>query len=360
MAGCGLAVARAGFLSSVLKAALPSSGPSPNSPFTRKATQVSDSESSVVEPDLPIIDPHHHLRTDPPYAVGSYTIESLADDRTSSGHDVRATVFVDCQREYLTDGPEELRVIGETRAVERDAILAESDDRTKGLVSAIVSRADMRLGERVAHVLEAHLNESPTRFRGIRHMTPWYPGRNFYNLPITEGMMRSIDFVNGVGCLQKLGLSFDAWMLFTQFDDLVHLARAQPEAMIILNHLGSPLLLSSKFEPGQLFRMWRENLAKVAACPNVNVKIGGLYMHHDEGPSELSSPPEPMVDFVHAAIDLFSPTRCMFESNFPVDKVNVSYRDLWNSYKIFTKDFSREERESMFAGTAARTYRLQI
>jgi L-fuconolactonase len=319
----------------------------------------------ALEPDLQIVDGHHHLWIVPPFPeMQPFPIEQFANERGESGHNVCASVFVDCQRAYLRDGPEHLRVIGETRAVEVEAAAAErAGGIMRGLAAAIVSRADMNLGAKVEKVLLAHMAESPTRFRGIRHMTPWHPGIDYFNVPTAEGMMRSDAFHAGVLSLGKLGLSFDALVLFTQLDDVVHLGRAVPETIIVLNHAGMPLNTGPRASnAGDVFDMWKRGMMNVASCPNVVVKIGGLIRHmanaEPTGAMNSREIAGALRQFVLTTIDLFSPDRCMFESNFPIDRRYASYSSLWNGYKLLTADFTRAERNSMFARTAAKTYRL--
>jgi predicted TIM-barrel fold metal-dependent hydrolase len=319
----------------------------------------------ALEPDLPIIDGHHHLWVTPPFpGMAPFTIEQLAVERAESGHNVVSTVFVDCQRTYLAEGPEEMRVIGETRTVDAEAARAEmAGGAMRGLAAAIVSRADMRLGAGVERVLAAHLAESPKRFRGIRHMTPWHPGMNFFNLDTSEHMMRSTEFRAGVGCLAKLGLTFDAWVMFTQIDDVADLARAVPKATIILDHAGTPLGVDPYVgRSGEVFAAWKRQMSDLADCPNVVVKIGGLLIHNTglarSGAMSSGETAVALRDYVLTCIDLFTPERCLFESNFPIDRAHVTYGALWNAFKRLTSDFTRTEREAMFAGTARRVYRL--
>lgn len=320
--------------------------------------------------DVPIIDAHHHLWVDPPFPqFPTFPIEQLASLRAGSGYDMRATVFVDCLRDYLTDGPEEMRVIGETRAVEAEAQAADSEGGPgAGIAAGIVGQADMRLGSGIEPVLLAHLEESPTRFRGIRHMTPWHPGMSFFDLPIDEHMLRATAFAEGLAVLAKLDLTFDAWVLSTQMEDVVELARAVPQATIVLNHAGTPLGVGPwEGRAGEVFDIWRDGMAAVAGCPNVVVKLGGLLMHVtglvSHGLERPMTPDEVATALrrhVRTAIDLFGPDRCMFESNFPVDGAFVGYRDLWAGFGLITADLTRAERGTLFAGTAARTYRLPL
>jgi predicted TIM-barrel fold metal-dependent hydrolase len=321
-----------------------------------------------IEPDLPIIDTHHHLWIVPPFGgMEPFPIEQLAAERAASGHDVFATVFVDCQRTYLENASEAMRVIGETRTVDAEAAAAERAGGTmRGLAAAIVSRADMRLAARVEDVLVAHLAESPTRFRGIRHMAPWHLGMDFFGLDTSEHMMRSSAFCAGVACLARLNLSFDAWVMFTQLDDVAYLARAVPQATIILDHAGTPLGVGPYADKADdVFNAWKRGMMDLAQCPNVVVKIGGLLIHNTGLAPHQPAPPmtskqvaTALRRYVLTTIDIFSPDRCMFESNFPVDRYSVSYGNLWNGFKRLASDFARNEREALFAGTARRAYRL--
>lgn len=323
----------------------------------------------ALDPDLPIIDAHHHLWIEPPFPeMAPYPIEQFAAEIGASGHNVRQTVFVDCQRGYLTDGPEHLRVIGETRTMEAEASRAEAaGGDLAGLAAAIVGRADMRMGDAVEEVLLAHRAESPGRFKGIRHMAPWHEGMDFFNLPITEHMMCEEDFRQGVACLTRLGLVFDAWVIFTQLDDVVDLARAVPEASIVLNHIGTPVGVGpyAGKQRGEVFDTWRAGMARIAEMPNVTVKIGGMLMTLQglipddvDGPMTSEQAERALRDHVLTTIELFGPDRCMFESNFPPDRSHISYGNLWNGFKRITAGFSADERVAMFHDTAKRVYAM--
>jgi predicted TIM-barrel fold metal-dependent hydrolase len=314
----------------------------------------------ALEPDLPIIDPHHHLWEGPVGDYPAFPIETLAAERRACGHDIRGTVFVDCRQGYLADGPEELRPVGETRKVEALANAAEAAGE-HGLAAGIVSHADMTLGERVESVLRAHMAESPARFRGVRHMAAWHEGRMLFGAEGRKELMRLPEFRDAVACLGKLGLTFDAFVLFPQLSDVAYLARGVPETTIVLNHVGAPAPLAGIPEK-EGHELWRKGMAEVAHCPNVVLKLGGLLMG-DLGGRDLSASEAAaaaMRDHLLASIDLFGPSRCMFESNFPVDSLAISYGNLWNAFKRATADFSRKEREAMFADVARRVYRLAI
>ena len=311
----------------------------------------------ALDPDLPIVDPHHHLWDNAPGgAFRPYPIEVFAAERSASGHNIQASVFVDCAYGYLADGPPELRPIGETRTVEAKARQAEARGE-RGLAAGIVSSANMLLGAEIEPVLQAHLSESPDRFRGIRQITPWHPGTTFFGSEGVKELLRTDAFAEALKVLARLGLTFDAYVYFTQLSDVAYLARRVPEATIVLDHTGAPG--SAPLPADQAENLWRSGLAEVARCPNVTLKVGGLLMHHQGGDvSGSEAAAKAMRDHVLTAIDLFGPQRCMFESNFPVDGTMISYGNLWNAFKRIVADFGSDERQALFAGVAARTYRL--
>ena len=318
----------------------------------------------ALEPDLPIIDPHHHLWERP---GNRYVLDELLADL--SGQNVRQTVFIECTSMYRAAGPEEFRVIGETEWVQ--GIAAQSASGGFGELRAaagIVGSAHLRLGDRVAPVLEAHLAASPQRFRGIRHRAAWAEPGALPNRVHTEPphLLLDPDFRKGFAYLRVYGLSFEAWLYHPQLLEVADLARAFPDTVIILNHLGGPLGVGPyQGKQAEVFARWRTDLAAVAACPNVVMKVGGLQMvingfgwHEREQPPTSDELLAANRDWYLYAIEQFGPERCMFESNFPVDRLSCSYTVLWNQFKKLTVDFSPAERAAMFHDTARRVYRL--
>jgi predicted TIM-barrel fold metal-dependent hydrolase len=286
-----------------------------------------------------------------------------------SGHNIVSTVFIECRSMYRTDGPEEMKPIGETEFVEGIAAPAAKQQVGPTLVAGgIVGYANLTLGAAVAPVLEGHLAASPNRFRGIRHICVWdaSPG-----IPITApvrmpGLMLDGTFRAGFAYLRKYGLSFEAWLYYPQLPELASLARAFPEVPIILNHIGGVLGIGPYARRGDdVFQAWKRGIAEVAACPNVVVKLGGLGMPRSGfGWESWPAPPtsaelaETTAPYYLTCIEKFGPNRCMFESNFPVDKVSYSYNVVWNSFKRMTQSFSATERAALFHDTATRVYRL--
>jgi L-fuconolactonase len=341
----------------------------------------------ILEPDLPIIDPHHHLwdwpaalfanRPVPPHGfdtvirrVPRYLLpEFLADLNT--GHNIRATVFVQCGAMHRADGPNAFKPVGETEFVNGIAAICASG--TCGPVRAcagIVGHVDLTAGAVVSDVLEAHLKAGGDRFRGIRHSASYDQDANVLGPLVRAGanLFSEKPFREGFAKLGKYNLSFDAWLLEPQLPDLLQLARAFADTQVILDHLGTPLGTASyQGKREERFPIWRENMAKLAALPNVSVKLGGLGMAFCEFPSFLQSPRASSVQlagewkpYIETCIELFGVTRCMFESNFPVDSGSCTYPVLWNAFKVLTKHYSAEEKRALFSGTAERLYRLNI
>jgi predicted TIM-barrel fold metal-dependent hydrolase len=319
----------------------------------------------VLEPERPICDPHHHLWDHP---GRRYLLDELLAD-TGSGHNVVATVFVECMSMYRTKGPEGLRPVGETEFVNGIAAMSASGGfGTTRVASGIVSFADLALGERVSPVLDAHLAVSP-RFRGIRHAAGWEASdqiRNSHTNP-PPGLLGDARFRRGFAELAPRGLTFDAWLYHPQLPELTDLAKAFPDTTIILDHFGGPLGIGPYAgRRAEVFGVWKTAIRALADCPNVVVKLGGLVMplngfgfHKREQPIGSIELAEATRDWYLHTIECFGVERCMFESNFPVDKVSVSYRVLWNSFKRLTATFSAAERTALFHDTAVRVYRLR-
>ena len=326
----------------------------------------------TLEPEIPICDPHHHFwdfRTARiPYQ--RYLLHELADD-ISSGHNVRSTVFVEARAMYRSDGPEEMRPVGEVEFVQ--GLAAASASGLYGpcrAAAAIVGHANLNLGERVEPVLEALQAASPNRFRGIRHSVTWDPHPELENNAAhkMEGQLASDRFRAGARVLARMGLSLEGWMYFPQMPELADFAKAVPDLPIILNHIGGLLRVGPYANrDDEVLATWRSGIAAVAECPNINMKLGGIGMPHcgfdwhdrtePIGSEELA---ESMAPFMTYCIEQFGPDRCMFESNFPVDKVAYSYNVMYNAFKRLSKGYSAGERAAMFHDTAARVYRIDV
>ncbi len=317
-----------------------------------------------IDPDLPICDPHHHLWDRP---NDRYLLNELLQD-AGGGHHIVQTVFVECQSMYRKDGPKEMQPVGETEFVQ--AIAARNKSRQGQLTdvaAGIVSFADLTLGTAVIPVLEAHIAASKNRFRGIRHISAWdaSPDIESTRKPPQE-LLVDQKFREGFACLKKYDLSFDAWLYHPQLMELVDLARAFPEITIILNHIAGPLGTGPYAgKRAAVFHDWQRGITALATCHNVFVKLGGLGMprngfswHEQASPPNSTELAGAMAPFYRYCIEQFGPDRCMFESNFPVDKVSYSYTVIWNAFKRIAEDFSPKERSALFHDTAVKAYRL--
>ena len=310
-----------------------------------------ETPETVLDPELPIIDPHHHLwRVPSPW--GTYDLEDLWAD-TGSGHNVEQTVFIDARSGYRQDGPEHLKPIGESAFI---ATVAEQSAKATGkaTIGAIISHAYMKLGAAVEEVLVGHLEAGRGLFRGIR-----------------SGFPQDLDarFLESFDVLARLDLTFDNFSFdYTRLPDLAKLADAYPGVPIIVNHLGGKI---DPFATADEFANWRQCIDAVARCSNVAMKVGGaqqaagsweppFHMHRRERPIGSEELCELLYRYYIHAIEAFGPDRCMFESNFPVDKECVSYRTLWNAFKRIARraGLSESEKNSIFSGTAARVYRV--
>ena len=316
----------------------------------------------VLEPDLPIVDPHHHLwdlrkaNSEPflSFAQKVYLCEEITNDIAQAGHNIVQTVFAQCAAFYRADGPEAMKCVGETEFVHGVAAMSRSGlYGTTRLCTGIFGAADLRAGKAVEPVLRAHLAASGY-FRGIRSAFP-----------------RNLDaaFLEGCSVLAKHDLSFDNYSPDCErLPALAKLANAQPDLTIIVNHLGGRIDPESGADE---FAKWRRCIDVIAGCPNVVMKVGGaqqrvgaweppFHMQRRAAPMGSEELCEMLYPWYSHAIAAFGPARCMFESNFPVDKECVSYRSLWNMFKRIAAKagLSATEKAQIFSGTAARVYRL--
>lgn len=315
----------------------------------------------VLEPDLPICDAHHHLWD---YPNKRYLAEEFLRD-AKGGHNVVASVYVDCFSGYRTSGPEALRPVGEVDFVEAERQRAR--EAGADICQAIVGFADLKLGAAVGEVLDALMAASP-RVSGIRYATAWDESPDIHEAHTKPGpkLMENPEFLQGFAELQKRGMSFDVWAFHPQISETVALAQKFPDTPIIVDHLGGVLGIGPyEGKRDQIFEEWQHSINAIAACPNVNIKLGGACMPmsgHKWRARDLPPNASDLIDayshyYMHA-IDAFGVERCMFESNFPVDRVSVSYTSLWNAFKRMTEGFSADERASLFHDTAARVYKI--
>jgi len=344
----------------------------------------------IIEADLPIVDPHHHLWFRPEAVIQAleqhrnlmtralmpgfrrrarYLLdEFLADLRT--GHNVGATVYVEVQSMYRTSGPEAMRSVGEVEFANGMAAMAASGAFGDVAVCAgIVGSVDLRLGDAAKDVLLAHVQAGGGRYRGIRAQAVVFDEDAEALGPQIQGvphLMLDRKFRQGFRHLEPLGLSYDAWQLEYQLRELIDLARAFPRTQIIVNHVGGLFGLGTHSgQTQQRFAEWRGNIAALAGCPNVAMKLGGLGMPTCALPSSFASTPPSSLElardwkpYIETCIEAFGVERCMFESNYPVDAATTSYAVLWNAFKRIVGAASATEKTALFSGTARRIYRI--
>lgn len=318
----------------------------------------------VIRPEAPIVDAHHHFWLRPPEA---YQLPELYAD-ISSGHNVRATVFMQNTAMYRADGPESLRPVGETEYVNGAAAVSASgfygDIR---MCAGIIGYADLRLGDDSRPVLEAHLRAGGARFKGVRQQAQQDPhvGHLAKAAP-PKDLLLDPRFRQGMALLAPLGLRFEGWVYFTQLGDLAALADAFPRTPIILNHIGAPLGLGFYADRrAEVFGTWSRGITMLAERSNVVVKLGGLGMAAygfdlaERGrPASSIELAELWRPYIRHCIEAFGPERAMFESNFPLDKQACSYGTLWNAFKRIAAEYSADEQDSLLRATATRVYEL--
>ena len=321
----------------------------------------------IIEPDLPIVDAHHHIWNEP---GKTYLLDDLLQD-LDSGHRIAATVFAQCHYAYRGQGPEHLRPVGETEAIEavrREALLRRPEFHA---CAGIIGFADLLVEEALlAELLEAHLTASPDHFRGVRQSVA--RDRHFPDgivlRPAAAGMLADKRFRRGLGQVAARGLSFDILLYHEQIPELTTLARSVEDATIILDHYGCPLGVGHyRSRTKETFEQWRADIVQLAACANVHLKLGGLGMIITGAEHHLAAAPPSSVElarawrpYVETAIKAFGTQRCVFESNFPVDKAMFSYAVLWNAFKRLSSGASASERADLFRNNAVRLYRLAI
>jgi len=324
-------------------------------------------DEAVLEPELPIVDPHHHLWDFRGYR---YMLDEILAD-AGSGHNVRATVFIECSAMWRPkgDGPDYMRVVGETEFVNGIAAMSASGRYGDCRVAAgIVSHADLGLGGAVEEVLAAHDRAGNGRFRGVRHSISFDAAPEIHNSHVgaPPDLFRDPKFQEGYRTLGRMGFSFEAWMYHPQLGELAALVEACPDTPVVLNHCGGPLGIGPYAgKRDAVFKDWKAGIERVAKAGNVHVKLGGVGMPiNGFGFQTRAAPPssEELATawrpYIETCVEAFGPARAMFESNFPVDKVTASYKTYWNAFKRLAAGAGAGEKADMFHDTAKRFYRL--
>ena len=322
-----------------------------------------------ISPNIPIIDPHHHLWD---VGFGRYYIEELLEDINSSGHNILSTVYIMSSSNtkiYSKDGLEEFKPLTEIEFATSEGKRADLIPNNKVKVNAsIVGSVDLTYGNKLQPVLEKAVNISEGRLKGIRMLLASHIDPRISSGAVKSdlGLMLHPNFIDGAKCIQNANLSLDFWIYHTQLNEMEKIARALPDLTIILNHIGGPIHLG-EYEGKQAatHREWRSAMMRLSRIPNINVKLGGLGMavngakfHNNKFPPNSVQLSDVWKPWIYETIDMFGFDRCMFESNFPVDKGSCSYGALWNAFKILAKDMSDDEINKLFSKNAAKIYKI--
>jgi L-fuconolactonase len=295
-----------------------------------------------------------------------YGVDDLVAD-TAGGHRIIQTVFVECHAGYRSSGPDHLRSLGETEFVTGAARELEERHPTAAPLAGIVAHVDLT-HDRLDETLDAHAEAAEGRLRGIRDALARSLEPEAHRIPGASAEGKSSDpaFRAVVARLGERGLTYDSWHFHYQNRDFADLARAIPDTTMVLDYFGTPVGVG-RFagRHDEIFDEWRIDIAEVASCPNTVAKLGGLAMPDNGFGYETADAPPTSDELVATqrrwyehAIDCFGPERCMFESNFPVDRFSLSYGIYWNAMKKLAVQYSESEQTAMFAGTAQRVYRL--
>lgn len=322
----------------------------------------------ALEPELPIIDSHTHFWD--LQAFGSrYLFEDMRDDVANSGHNIEATVFIEAAAMYRASGPEHLKSLGEIEFARGMAAMADSGLYGKCRMAAvIVGQVDLRLGDAAGEVIDAAIDAAGGRFRGVRHQTPFDNGEigSYLRHRMPEHLLQDATFQRGASQLARRNLSLDTWLFHTQLEDVAVLARALPDLRIVVNHVGGPLGVGPYLgRRDEVFASWRTGMVKLARHPNVHMKLGGMGMpvfgndlHLRGEPADSQTLATTWKPVTETCVELFGAERCMFESNFPVDKQAYGYSEVWNAFKRLTHAWPTADRALLFKGTAAQFYRM--
>jgi L-fuconolactonase len=324
---------------------------------------------AALEPDLPIIDPHHHF-WDTPHR-GHYLLPELLAD-IGGGHNIVSTVFLECRAMYRKDGPREMAALGEVEFVTGIAAMSASGGYGPCRVAeGIVGGGDLTVGARVRELLEAEVRAAGGRLRGLRHGVAWDGNAsvgNYASRVVPPHLVLDPKFREGFAQLAPLGLSFESWQYHPQLSDAVDLARSFPGTTIILNHVGGILGVGPyNGHREEILATWRKDINELAKHPNVYCKLGGLGMvsvgfdfHERDMPPTSEDLAAAWRPYIEGCIEGFGVDRCMFESNFPPDKQSGGYTELWNAFKRITSGASAAEKKALYSGTAAKVYRLTV
>ena len=320
-------------------------------------------EEEILEPELPIIDPHHHLWVRNDY---TYLMPELAVD-LASGHNIVATVYAECHSMYRLDGDKEQRSLGETEFVRGQAAMSASGEFGRARACEVMfGNVDLTLGSAVETILEQHHYASGGRFRGVRVSSGWHSHARISNVAANANLLIDPRVNDAVSVIERRDLSLDCWLYHTQLDEVAQLADAHQDLTIILNHVGTPILGGPyKGKTDEAFREWKTAILRLSKRENVLVKLGALPIRMPSYEGDRTLPPgsEEVAGawrpWIETCIEAFGPSRSMYESNFPVQKRWCSYQVCWNAFKLISAGASATEKADLFARAAARTYRIE-
>jgi len=320
-------------------------------------------QEEVLEPALPIVDPHHHLWKHGDFA---YLMPEFSED-LASGHNIVATVYAECHSMYRKGGSDELRSLGETEFVRGQAAMSASGlFGNSRACDVMFGNVDLTLGSAVEPILEQHIEASGHRFRGIRLSSCWHEDSKIGNVAAGPNLLIDPRVYEAVKVVSSMGLSLDCWLYHTQLDEVVQIADAHPDLTIILDHVGTPILGGPyRGKTQEVFEEWKAAIVRVSERDNVFVKLGALPIRMPNFEGDRSLPPgsEEVAaawrPWIETCIDAFGPARSMYESNFPVQKRWCSYQVLWNAFKRVSAGASESEKTDLFSGAAARAYRIE-
>ena len=320
-------------------------------------------QEEALEPELPIIDPHHHLWLRNGY---TYLMPELAAD-LNSGHNIVATVYAECHSMYRAQGADEQRSLGETEFVRGQAAMSASGEfGDTRACDVMFGNVDLTLGGAVEPLLEQHVEASGDRFRGVRLSSGWHADDRISNVASQPKLLIDPRVDEAVAVVNRMGLSLDCWLYHPQLDEVAQLADTYPELTIVLNHVGSPILGGPyRGKTDEVFQEWKAAIIRVSQRDNVVVKLGAMPIRMPSYEGDRTLPPgsEEVAaawrPWMETCIDAFGPARAMYESNFPVQKRWCSYQVCWNAFKRISAGASAAEKSDLFCGAAARAYRIE-
>lgn len=323
----------------------------------------------ILEPDLPIIDSHHHLFLRP-------TLRYLLDDYladVTAGHRIVASVYLETQAFARPDGEPLMRPVGEVEFANGMAAMSASGLFGEARICAgIVGYADMRFGDEVGRLLDRCIETAPERFRGVRQITLEHPSEApwaYTPVKPPQGVLQSQAFREAFRHLGPRDLIFDAAVFDHQLGDIAAIADAFPDTRITLNHAGMAMGMEAHGEAAraELFLAWRERLSEVARRGNVYCKIGGFGLpfwgfgfETREDPIGYRELADCWRPWAETAFGIFGADRCMAESNYPPEARSCGYVPLWNALKHIFAGATVEEKSDLFMNTAARVHRIEL